>query len=661
MAAKCPASYFWARMRFGWSLCKILIVLLCTIAAPAIAQSTRDYAIELSATVQESPPRIILNWNPTSDGLQPQVWRKLKHESAWTSLGLLAHNATSYTDSNVAVGGSYEYGVTKYPSSSYGPAGYIHASIKAPLVDLRGKVLLLVESTYANDLAYELGRLQQDLVGDGWTVIRRDVSRTATPASVRSLIQTEYQADTSLRSVFLFGRVPVPYSGNYNADDHSNHTGAWAADTFYGDVNGTWTDSTVNNNTAARTANRNKPGDGKYDQSSIPSDLELEVGRVDLANMPAFLPKTEKDLLRQYLNKNNNFRHGRVSAARRGILFDGFGESGGEAYAASGWRNFAPFFGSANTLEVGEYQYFPYVTSQSYLWSCVASGGGEEYDNCYWVGVTGDFASNDIRTVFTMFFGSYFGDWDMTDDFLRAPLGSSTHTLTSAWGGRPHWFFHHMASGETIGYSTRLTQNNNGLYLPLQFSRRVHVALMGDPTLRMHVVTPASNLSAAVTNGTVTLTWNSSSDSNLVGYHVYRSASANGPFVRLTGSTPVTNRIFTNAPSEGNYTYMVRAIKLETSASGSYYNASQGIFVNVTVVPTIPNTPVHISNTLRAANQVSFRCNGHPGQRFCVERSHDFTQWTSIVTNTVSGSGYVNFAENIQSSGQRFYRTKTLP
>src|SRR6185436_8869270 len=113
--------------------------------------------------------------------------------------------------------------------------------------------------------------------------------------------------------------------------------------------------------------------------------------------------------------------------------------------------------------------------------------GGGGYYTCNGVGSSDDFSTNDIQSVFTMFFGSYFGDWDNESDFLRAPLGSTTYGLTAAWAGRPHWFFHHMGLGETIGYSTRLSQNNNGLYSPVSSgSRQVHIALMGDPTLRMH-------------------------------------------------------------------------------------------------------------------------------------------------------------------------------
>ena len=76
-------------------------------------------------------------------------------------------------------------------------------------------------------------------------------------------------------------------------------------------------------------------------------------------------------------------------------------------------------------------------------------------------------------------------------NFLRAPLGSTTYTLTSSYGSRPHFFVHHMALGETIGFTTRLTQNNAGGYEPVGIgSRLVHTALHGDPTLRMHPVIP---------------------------------------------------------------------------------------------------------------------------------------------------------------------------
>ncbi len=217
-----------------------------------------------------------------------------------------------------------------------------------PLVESRGKLVLVVDNTYAAQLAPELTRLQQDLAGDGWTVLRRDVARTDSPVSVKNLIKADYNADpANVKAVFLFGHVPVPYSGQLNPDGHPDHVGAWPADVYYGDMDGNWTDSsvnytqTVNTDPADRARLSNIPGDGKFDQTTIPSAVELQVGRVDLANMPGRLtwggPATfpsELELLRQYLNKDHNFRHKLINVPRRGIVGDYFGTRNGEAFAS---------------------------------------------------------------------------------------------------------------------------------------------------------------------------------------------------------------------------------------------------------------------------------------------------------------------------------------
>ena len=47
--------------------------------------------------------------------------------------------------------------------------------------------------------------------------------------------------------MFLFGHVPVPYSGDIVPDGHApDHQGAWPCDGFYGDMDGLWTDCSVN-------------------------------------------------------------------------------------------------------------------------------------------------------------------------------------------------------------------------------------------------------------------------------------------------------------------------------------------------------------------------------------------------------------------------------
>lgn len=647
---------FWKK-----ALAAFLVAFAVSNVVPARAENDPYfYAVMVSAQVSSNPARITLSWAADNNATGYTIARKAKTATSWTQVATIG-NVNSWTDSNVAVGQTYEYGVTRSSSLGYTGTGYVFAGIEAPLVDARGKVILVVDNTYAAQLATELTRLQQDLVGDGWTVIRKDVSRTTSAPNVKALIKAEYDADpANVRSVFLFGHVAVPYSGDFTPDGHPDHRGAWAADTYYGDMNGNWTDSSVNSTSAERAYNRNTPGDGKFDQSNLPSDLELEVGRVDLANMTCFSNKTpsrsELDLLRQYLNKDHNFRQARLNVPRRGLVSDNFGERNGEAFAASGWRNFGALVGAPNVERAWYAQFFPMATANSYLLG-YGTGGGS-WTTCNGVGGSDDFANNDTKAVFTFFLGSYFGDWDNESAFLRAPLGGTSYTLTAAWAGRPHWFVHHMGLGETIGYGARLSANNgNSTYRnPINTAnRQVHVALLGDPTLRLHPVVPASNVQATGVGGNASIIWAPSTDASIVGYHVYRGGSATGTFTRLTAN-PVTGTSFNDASSPAGSVYMVRAIKLETGASGTYYNASQGAFsAGGGQGPTAPAAPSNFAASASGASQIQLAWSDNSANEtgFRVERKSGAAGTYAVINTTAINA--TSFSDSGLNAGTQYY------
>ena len=97
-----------------------------------------------------------------------------------------------------------------------------------------------------------------------------------------------------------------------------------------------------------------------------------------------------------------------------------------------------------------------------------------------------------------------------------------------------------MAMGEPIGQAALLTQNNRpgGIYPPQlnAGAGQVHIALMGDPTLRMHPWSPPANLNGAVNASGVTFTGERSSDGAVSGYYIYKSNSESGSFVRISQS-----------------------------------------------------------------------------------------------------------------------------
>ncbi len=540
-------------------------------ATAIIAQNCRDASVELRADVQAEPPVITLNWPPHDDATNFVIYRKLKSENNWGSvMSILDPDATQYVDTTVSLNISYEYRVLKTSDVASG-YGYINSGIEVPVTEFRGIMILVIEESVKDSLTQEIATLVDDLEGDGWRVRPAYVSRKADVTSVKETIVNIYNEDkTNTKAVYLLGRIPVPYSGDIFPDGHPDHEGAWPADVYYGEMNGNWTDNVINVVVANQERHRNTPGDGKFDQSVIPGDTELQVGRVDFANMPAFTA-TEIQLLRNYLNKSHAYKHKMFAPVSRAVVDDNFGYFSGEAFAASSWKNFGPLCGPEN-VSAGDY--FTTMADSSYLWSYGCGGGS--YTSAGGIGNTNNFAASNLQSVFTMLFGSYFGDWDATNNFLRAPLAQGT-TLTNAWSGRPHWMFHHMGLGENIGYSARLTQNNNGFYHASYGARFIHIALMGDPSLRNDVVAPAKNVTASRLGDGAEISWDASDD-EVMGYHVYAKSDQSPDYVRLNDE-PVLSGSYTQPclPDSGLHSFMVRAIDLQTSPSGTYYNLSQGI------------------------------------------------------------------------------------
>ena len=172
----------------AWETARVALIggALCGLTSSALAAAVSDYAVRISATVQTNPERITLSWPADPNATGYTRYRKLRDATDWGTGVALGASATNYIDYEVAAGGADQYWVAK-DAGTYFADGYIYAGMEVPLVEFRGKVVLIVDSTHAASLANELARLQQDLVGDGWTVLRHDVARMAVdPANTSS-------------------------------------------------------------------------------------------------------------------------------------------------------------------------------------------------------------------------------------------------------------------------------------------------------------------------------------------------------------------------------------------------------------------------------------------------------------------------------------------
>lgn len=562
------------------------------VTAPYTAE---DLVVQVSARVQVSPTlATMLVWPLDIQATGYTVYRRLESSSGWgTAIGTRTGDSTGFIDTDVFDGLAYEYKIVQDQNFILAQnsiaTGYISVGVNVPLVESRGTTVLIVDNTFSVSLADEITRLQDDLVGDGWNVVRRDVLRTASVSDVKALIKSVYDDDpTQVKQVLLLGHLAVPYSGYVNPDNHPDHLGAWPADVYYGDMNGTWSD-TMYGGAGSTTRQQNNAGDGKFDPNDLSDGRapELAVGRIDMWGMPLVGPDwlDETGLLRRYLDRDHAYRHGTIDVAQRALVDSEFANyAGGSGAAAFG--NYAALVGDAN-VEIGDYLTEAAKTA-GYMWGY--GDGGGHFDSAHGIGTTTDFMSNESNVVFTVLFGSYFGDWDVPNNFLRAPLAGPGYGLTTAFGNwgalppngtKPQWSYHRMGLGETIGESTAYSQNGGPGFQPSDIG--IWWALMGDPSLRMHVVKPPSDVSATRLGDAIEVTWIASQDSTAIGfqgYNIYRSTPS-GSFIKLNAS-PRTDLAFTDTMAlAGNYTYMVRAVKLESGSSGTYYNASQGVFDNM--------------------------------------------------------------------------------
>ena len=553
-------------------LATLLLLLLSFNAVKA--QASKDVTVPISATFTVGPASVTLNWvNPGNAGLLVRRRTKGQGGTAWQQvLNVSNSNLTTVTDNSVTEGQIYEYSILR-SLNNISAYGYAHVAINANPVDSRGKILIFVDTVTADALGVELVRLKNDLRGDGWWPIPFHTGPSSTVQSIKNQILASYNEDpANVKAVLLLGSIPVPYSGNSAWDGHTpDHTGAWPSDAYYAELNGIWTDATVDNAVPNRDANKNIPGDGKFDQSYLPSTVELQVGRVDFSKIDAaaFGAADHVGLMKRYLDKNHRWRIGDYTVENKALVDDNFGYFGGEAFGSNGFRNAYPLVGEANIVET---DFFEGTETQSYLlgYGC----GGGNYNGAGGVGSSSNFATDSINIVFSSLFGSYFGDWDFeSNPFMPSALASRGGILTCSWAGRPHHFYQALASGETIGYCTKETMNAqfNSAYPPSSGRGGAHVALLGDPTLRAHVVKPATNLVLSDLNcQSVELSWTASVDT-VAGYHVYRAPSQDGPYTRLSTNLITDTNFNDNNPIPDTLYYQVRAIKNVSAPGGGVY------------------------------------------------------------------------------------------
>jgi len=308
--------------------------------------------------------------------------------------------------------------------------------------------------------------------------------------------------------VVLIGHVPIPYSGAVYRDGHPEHAGAWPADMYYADTDGIWTDTNVKIINYTFPENTNIPSDGKWDNDYAPSPVELAIGRIDFARLPAFgaavgdVPApAEIVLLNQYFSKNHNYRNNLdpYPLKPKGVTASTFIHSPPQTYIDStsyiyneGARTCSALFGDIlQSLVIGD----PYEQkSESFLLGFASGHGAADRINAqalFSLHMSSDLANGVIEApiAFYLLYGSYFGDWNMMDNFMRATIATQNYGLAIMWDlPQSRWRLETMALGNYLGDCWR-TMVNDPEYMDSTFGvdhKYRDLAIMGDPTLRLN-------------------------------------------------------------------------------------------------------------------------------------------------------------------------------
>ena len=357
--------------------------------------------------------------------------------------------------------------------------------------------------------------------------------------------------------------------------------------------------STTDTSITVASGTVNVPGDNKFDGEFLSQigngAIELGFGRIDVSHdVPG-----EMEALRMYLNKDHRYKSASPDflPGRRAIDRPGFGTVSRACMAAMPGvlgMTAIDHIKTADLPAVGtpEVPNANWDSDQAYT----ALNGPSLF---YFKGSGGPEYSNVGRSVFWTGMQSHWGYWfepaiSSGQNKMARRIAEDTFTLSFTWSiGIYNWdtsfLYHRMGMGFDTGDVMRVSMSNRAgtgsppgtVPIYTTADSPLFMEHMGDPTLRLFMFAPPTDLSVVPSGGNAALSWIASrpppaGEPQIIGYHVYCASAANGPFTRLT-SSPIAGTTYTDASvSSGAWTYMVRAVRLEITGGGSFYNASLG-------------------------------------------------------------------------------------
>jgi hypothetical protein len=572
----------------------IASALLLSLFAPSYNREWSACVVPLQATVSEDPSTItIAILKDYADGFD--VHRKDPQVADWGAvIATVPGGVSTWTDEAVEVGRLYEYRFSVRDGTvgpQYRTCGYILCGIRVDRTAPKGRVAIVVADDVPETLPAEYAQFKADLVADGWYVHEIQTPRghdfcggENLHQGIRDQIIAIYKEHPGeLKNVILLGRVPCPRSGvwGWAPDGHGNMF-ASGADCYYADIDNTWADQLDNEGFQNVTGDMvNKPRDGKFDQldfqqSTVPA-FELGWGRVDAA------PRIDDEYgaLRMYLGKVHRYKTATPDfrVGRRAIYREGFSKIQGN------FENTLSGVVGAENMEYITRAQLPWDMTQPPDADAAYSATNGPY-LFYFKGSGVPLVGTGGKAVIWTGMQSHWGKW-WNINAMAARLGEDNATLSFTWDVYTvRYVYHRMGFGFDLGDMMR-TSINDQRQIATYATKvagstwgQVWMQHIGDPTIRLfQVIPPKEPLAVADDTGAVVLSWQLSEDVDIVGYQVWRASSPEGLYQLLTAE-PIDETTYTDAgPHYGQVTWMVKAIKHEVCAGGTWLNPSLGVTV----------------------------------------------------------------------------------
>ena len=516
----------------------------------------------------------------------------------WTIIASgLAAGTNQWIDTNVVLGEVWEYQIKRqnswtYNAQTYDATGYTIGSLLKDNSDYQGQMILLVADNVVNGLPTKYERLKRELTGEGWFVNELIVPRAAnwysgdTVVGIRNQIIDLYNnapSNDKPKALFILGHVPMPRSGSTLVtapDGHDQYKGARGFDGYYADIDGIYTDTATFNPGGLQIPEAiNTPGDYKWDQDFFTSDLEMAFGRVDFEDIEDYtIPEIQ--MIENYLDKLSNYKN---------VL------SGFDMGSKSGF-----YFGYDNSND-GSYRSLPSISKSANIYQNYSGAIHPQ-----WVQNNGPFkiymqnlnvpniSEWDTYGMDATVYSSDQSHWGYNDspqsgatNRIRSLLASNTKCIVTLWTTSAVNVFYQSCTGDPLGFAIKEIINhnatNNNIEKPSQswdtedWWNRTHLAYNGDPTISLFQVAPPADLLIQDVLGNATLSWTASSDTSVLGYHIYKSDSEFGIYNKIT-SSPISSLSYVDISYQQNDWYMVRAIKNIESGCGYFSHPSIGSF-----------------------------------------------------------------------------------